>query len=494
MSLAALEELYEKETLPEDSSFTWKEFTTFATKLGWQLEEEEKKKAEAALLLVIDARAKRLEFPLVQPEEMFGSVDLEEAEDIICLGRKVNFSSLQAVVEREWEKYKHGTAEHATFGTWVRQYYYAVCKMFCVEETLRTRTFQHRFDGDRFRPLLSPTGIVAEDKAQEVKGSVTKMTSSCVPTLDMELWRKWEEVEKIVRYSGKRVEEIFRSFLEEEYLSTLVEVVQALGAEPGEASWPRYPVTVGGVNEVVKVQRRKLLLATAAGDRLAVEEAMQKEWKETVASMPSYVAVALPADAEENFYEMRYYGIVEEIVKSRGVEGGGGGSVVVPKVEVEAGVSLEEAEKRRALLKTLGTAEMSMVEEEVLRAWEEEVRQANVSAFTLLPTSPPNEYWIAKYYPIMFRMFARADPDKLLSSMRATQDSQGERTSSFLDAFFATLSAEECGRCPGRSRKCDVSKSAESSRNKCDAPYARRRVDCTRRSWYVRTVEWWRTS
>ena len=39
--------------------------------------------------------------------------------------------------------------------------------------------------------------------------------------------------------------------------------------------------------------------------------------------------------------------------------------MVAPRVEVEEGVSLEEAEKRRALLKTLGTAEMSLVEEEV---------------------------------------------------------------------------------------------------------------------------------
>ena len=130
MSVADLEELYEKETLPADTSFTWEEFTTFATQLGWQLEEETKKKADATLLLVIEERAKRLEFPLVHPEEMIGSVAPEEAKDIICLGRKVNSAALQTIVESEWDKYQQGPMEHATFGTWVHQYYHTGCRKF----------------------------------------------------------------------------------------------------------------------------------------------------------------------------------------------------------------------------------------------------------------------------------------------------------------------------------------------------------------------------
>ena len=147
-------------------------------------------------------------------------------------------------------------------------------------------------------------------KAEEVQACVAKIKCSDVPALDVELWRKWDEVAKIVRHTGKRAEEVFLSLIENEYFSTLVEVVRAVEAEAGKESWARYPVTVGGVNEVAQLQRRRLLVATGPGERLAVEEALQKEWEETVASMSSYVAGAFAADAEEKFYETRYYSIM----------------------------------------------------------------------------------------------------------------------------------------------------------------------------------------
>ena len=51
-SVAAVDVLYEKESLPADASFTWEEFLTFAAKLGWQVKEERKRKREAILATV----------------------------------------------------------------------------------------------------------------------------------------------------------------------------------------------------------------------------------------------------------------------------------------------------------------------------------------------------------------------------------------------------------------------------------------------------------
>ena len=120
-----LQELYDKESFTGDTSFTMEEFTVFAAKLGWEAELEETKHADATFVCILDERMKRLQFPVVLPEEMIVSVEPEEVGDIICMGKLLNASVVQGAVDREWEKYKQGpkgSNEDATFGTWIRQY------------------------------------------------------------------------------------------------------------------------------------------------------------------------------------------------------------------------------------------------------------------------------------------------------------------------------------------------------------------------------------
>lgn len=121
-----LQELYDKETFTGDTSFTWENFTVFATKLGWEAELEEKKHADATFVCIVDERMERLQFPLMLPDEMIVPLEPEEAEDIIGIGKVLNASVVQGAVVREWGKYKQeqkGSSAGATFGTWVRQYY-----------------------------------------------------------------------------------------------------------------------------------------------------------------------------------------------------------------------------------------------------------------------------------------------------------------------------------------------------------------------------------
>ena len=81
--------------------------------------------------------------------------------------------------------------------------------MFYLEETVNTRTFLHCFEGERFCLLLP----LKSRNTEEILACVAKIKRSDVSALDAHLWKKWDEVAKLLKYTDKRVEDIFCSFM-----------------------------------------------------------------------------------------------------------------------------------------------------------------------------------------------------------------------------------------------------------------------------------------
>ena len=230
VSVEDIDSIYKEESWPEDYSFTWDEFRSLATRLGWEeaidpaellAAASEESNALAALVDTIAERTERKEFPVVRPEELAASADTKDADDIVRFCKRVEATQLQSYIDMHWQKYMEGNPGDTALpirvqrAHWIREHYYNLCRTFLAVESLRTRAFQHGFRAGMFLPLILPASIEDATKQAEAMECVQRMTPASVAGADVHLWKKWEDIAKMLFYFEKPVEDVFfRAFIE----------------------------------------------------------------------------------------------------------------------------------------------------------------------------------------------------------------------------------------------------------------------------------------
>ena len=182
-----------------------------------------------------------------------------------------------------------------------------------VAVSFKSNVFQHRFENQKFIPLILPSSV-AEDEKTVALETVRDIKLKHVDVIDAKLWQRWAQVQCVSKYTGKASEELFEEFIKQEYFH----IIRAVQTESQKNEFQSlYDVNVGDADETTQKKRALLIEAAQPSDTLTLEQRLDEKWKETLNLMPQSLKNRLPPFAAEQFREDEYYTVLENVVKER---------------------------------------------------------------------------------------------------------------------------------------------------------------------------------
>jgi hypothetical protein len=169
---------------------------------------------------------------------------------------------------------------------------------------------------------------------------------------------------------------------------------------------PEYPADFDNASAGEIEKRRDILEKACVEDMASVLQTINNDWEEMLSHFPDYVRASLAVDAKEMHRKGCYYRILEEIVSSRCDQVAEVPRAVAPKVNPSEGVSAEEGNRRRRVLKGLTSNNLNFVDEQVKAKWQDEVSCMPDCLRTQVPREPPSEFYKTHYYDILFKIYA----------------------------------------------------------------------------------------
>ena len=186
------------------------------------------------LLSLYDAIQKRKGeqiYPLVLPAEVASDgLQREFADEQYALVRDLEAVQFQSFLDDCYEAFRLDlpadpeTSESVRHALWARQNYYLCSKQFFIDQSFASKVMAHRWDAEKFLPLLAVASIEDDEERQVAAAICKRMQQQWITAFDSVLWAKWGKIEK--RKSVKELQARFWTFIEEEYFVVLAEVVE----------------------------------------------------------------------------------------------------------------------------------------------------------------------------------------------------------------------------------------------------------------------------
>ena len=108
-----------------------------------------------------------------------------------------------------------------------------------VAVSFKSNVFQHRFENQKFIPLILPSSV-AEDEKTVALETVRDMKLKHVDVIDAKLWQRWAQVQCVLKYTGKASEELFEEFIKQEYFH----IIRAVQTESQKMSFSPYMMSM----------------------------------------------------------------------------------------------------------------------------------------------------------------------------------------------------------------------------------------------------------
>ena len=186
------------------------------------------------LLSLYDAIQKRKGkqiYPLVLPAEVASDgLQREFADEQYALVRDLEAVQFQSFLDNCYEVFRvHLPAdpeisESVRHALWARENYYLCSKQFFINQSFASKVMAHRWDAEKFLPLLAVASIEDDEERQVAAAICKRMQQQWITAFDSVLWARWGKIEK--RKCVKELQARFWTFIQEEYFVVLAEVVE----------------------------------------------------------------------------------------------------------------------------------------------------------------------------------------------------------------------------------------------------------------------------
>ena len=191
----------------EDHSPTYDEFFQLCVQLNSsgskckitrRAESESSGEDENEIEALVDAMAKRFadnEFPIIEPWEVVGKSAQVDAEDLKAFVRKTERLALRSFLDAHFQKHEIDNPDAEDFPTktkhwnWAREHHYFLCRVFYVEQFLKTGSWSHRMEDGLFLPLFSAGSLLSEFEVEQAKTSLSVLQQSDIAVFDAKLMK-----------------------------------------------------------------------------------------------------------------------------------------------------------------------------------------------------------------------------------------------------------------------------------------------------------------
>ena len=189
-----------------------------------------------SLYEAIQVRKGNQTYPLVLPSEVASNgLQREFADEQYALVRDLEAAQFQSFLDDCYKAFRldlpadSETSESVRHASWARQNYYLCSKQFFIGQSFASKEMAHRWDAERFLPLLAVASIEDDEERQAAADLCRRMQQQWITAFDSVLWARWGEIEK--RKCVKEGQARFWTFIEEEYFVVLAELVKTKVAE-----------------------------------------------------------------------------------------------------------------------------------------------------------------------------------------------------------------------------------------------------------------------
>ena len=195
---------------------------------------------------------------------------------------------------------------------WYKNYFYKHLRDYLAMESLKTKTFSHRFFKETFLSMIPPHSIRDEGEAQEAQRLVARLKPSMMSTLNANLWKKWKPIEDVVVLVGGDTGEAFVRFLFQDYYPTMKETLEDCGQN--ETFTPPVAVTVFAASAVEVAARERIVAAASMANHSDAMRCVQEAYENLKSTCnPSQLKV-LPQSPPNKFTADHYFKALEKEV------------------------------------------------------------------------------------------------------------------------------------------------------------------------------------
>jgi hypothetical protein len=304
-------------------------------------------------------------------------------------------------------------SEQVKHAKWVRDVYYTLTRNFFFEMSYNTGEFAHRWESEKFLPLVSVASIGDIELRKDAIVAVSAMQEEYITTFNDALHDKWQSIMR--RASGAGDLKRFNIFLEEEYYQILSDIITK-HANMATLKKEDEAVIMQKIKEKWELEKLKsnFLNATPPDEfvseqRAALQSCSSKPTITPCLRLPSSASglSELPSSASgsgvgqlEPAGNMTKATMEQHLKKIMLLRCG------VPKVDPTCNATEMEVEKRISLLHKLEASHLKETGAMINEKWtQKQVEDAGGRGTALCNTEPPQEFWEAIYYDVMFELY-----------------------------------------------------------------------------------------